>query len=285
MIRFHIFKIYLVGCLAACLLGSVACANAQSVPIKSLPIYEPCASLNAGKASDDAVAKAIAALKSQDVNARIQAAQSLSKTCDKRALDPLLDALSGDAETKVRVAAVEALGRFGDQSSAQPLMDLLGSQNLEVKTAMVSALASLPGFQGRNAVVNLVANPSGVEVKDDADMRLRCAAILTACQLKDVSHSRKSILFLFDLLNSNHANIRALAEQTMMELKNTRNGLTEMLAIMKQSNNPVLRRWAATWIGKIGFTGAREALQEAADSDKDPEVKRLAAESLKRVPQ
>ena len=116
-------------------------------------------------------------------------------------------------------------------------------------------------------------------------MRLRCVAILTACQLKDVSHSRKSILFLNDFLNSRHAPIRALAEQTLMELKNTRNGETEMIAIMKQSRNPALRLWAATWIGKIGFTGAREALQDIAATDSDPQVKQAAAESLKRFPQ
>lgn len=284
MIRFQAFKNFLIGCLAVYFLGNVACANAQSAPVKSLPIYEPCPALAMGTAADDSVAKAIAALKTQDTKARVQAAQQLSRACDKRAVDPLLDSLS-DKDIAVRVAAAEALGKLGDQDSVQPMIDLLAEQNFEVKRAMVSALASFPGFKGRNAVVNQVANPSGAEISDDADMRLRCAAILTACQLKDVSHSRKSILFLFDFLNSKHANIRALAEQTMLELKNTRNGQTEMIAIMKQSSNPVLRRWAATWIGKIGFTGAREALQEVAASDSDAEVKRLAAESLKQLAQ
>lgn len=284
MNRFDRHKIILIGCLSVWLWSGVACAKAQSTPVKSLPIYEPCASLATGTAADDAVAKAVAALKSQEAKARIQAAQQLSQACDKRAVDSLLDLL-GDKETAVRVAAAEALGKLGDQDSVQPMIDMLGDQNFEVKRAMVSALASFPGFKGRNAVVNQVANPSGADISEDEDMRLRCAAILTACQLKEVSHSRKSILFLFDLLNSKHANIRALAEQTMLELKNTRNGQTEMMAIMKQSNNPVLRRWAATWIGKIGFTGAREALQEAATNDSDAEVKRLATESLKQVPQ
>ncbi|MFN0111363.1 MAG: HEAT repeat domain-containing protein [Blastocatellia bacterium] len=254
------------------------------MPIKSLPIYEPCASLTAGTAADDAVAKAIAALKGQAAKARIEATQQLSKACDKRAIDPLLDLFS-DPDTSVRVAAAEALGRLGDQDSVQPLMDLLASQNIEVKTAITSAFASFPGFKGRNSVVNQIANPSGADITDEADMRLRCAAILTACQLKDVSHSRKSILFLFDFLNSRHAHIRALAEQTLMELKNTRNGETEMIAIMKQSANPVLRRWAALWIGKIGFIGAREALQEVAANDADPQVKQNAAESLKKLSQ
>lgn len=282
--RFLNQTILLITCFAVCLLASAACARAQGAPIKPLPIYEPCGSLVTGTLQDDAVAKAVAALKSPDAKARIQSAQQLSKACDKRASDPLLDLLS-DPETSVRVAAAEALGKLGDQESVQPMMDLLGSQNIQVKMAMVSAFASFPGFKGRNAVVNQVANPSGADISDEADMRLRCVAILTACQLKDVSHSRKSILFLNDFLNSRHAPIRALAEQTLMELKNTRNGETEMIAIMKQSRNPALRLWAATWIGKIGFTGAREALQDIAATDSDPQVKQAAAESLKRFPQ
>ncbi len=282
--RFSYSNLLFVVCLSIAILAGASCAKAQGVPIKSLPIYEPCQSLVIGASSEDAVAKGITALKSGDAKARVQAAQQLSKACDRRAVDPLLDALS-DSDTSVRIAAAEALGRLGDQESVQPMMDLLSSQNIEVKTAMVSAFASFPGFKGRNAVVNQIANPSGADITDDADMRLRCAAILTACQLKDVSHSRKSILFLSDFLNSQHANIRSLAEQTLLELKHTRNGETEMIAIMKQSSNPALRRWAATWIGKIGFTGAREALQEIAATDSDSQVRQLATESLKKLPQ
>lgn len=282
--RFRNHNTLLTICFSVFLLGSAACANAQNAPIKSLPIYEPCESLVTGTSQDDAAAKAIASLKNTDAKTRAQAAQQLGKACDRRAVDPLLDALS-DPDTSVRIAAAEALGRLGDQESIQPMIDVLGNQNIQVKMAMVSALASFPGFKGRNAVVNQVANPSGADITDEADMRLRCAAILTACQLKDVSHSRKSILFLNGFLESRHAPIRALAEQTLMELKNTRNGETEMIAIMKQSANPVLRRWAATWIGKIGFTGAREALQEVAASDSDPGAKQAAADSLKRLAQ
>lgn len=275
------YKLLLIAGLSCCLWS---CAKAQNAPIKSLPIYEPCKALTSGD-GDGVRSNIISALKSPDAKTRIQAALQLGKECDKRAVDPLLDLLGGDPETSVRVAAAEALGRLGDQDSIQPMMDLVGTQNIEVKTAMTSAFASFPGFKGRNSVVNQIANPSGADITDEADMRLRCQAILTACQLKDVSHSRKSILFLYGFLDSQHANIRALAEQTLMELKNTRNGETEMIAILKQNNNPVLRRWAATWIGKIGFTGAREALQEVAVSDSDAQVKQLAAEALKKLSQ
>lgn len=268
-----------------CLLAwlSAACATAQTTPIKSLPVYEQCAALNAGTAADDAVAKAIAALKSQDAKSRAQAAQQLAAACDSRGVDPLIDLLK-DPDTSVRVATVEALGRLGDPNSVQLMIDTVGEQNSQVRMAMISAFASFKTFLARNAIANHIANPSGADISDEADMRVRCAAILTACQLKDVQHSRKSILFLYDFLQSKHDNIRKLAEQTMLELKNTRNAASEMAGILSQSNDPMLRRWAAQWIGKIGLTDARGALAEAVATDSDPTVKQLAAESLKQLP-
>lgn len=270
-----------------CLISSAwvgsACAKAQTAPIKSQPIYEQCAALSTGTATDDVVARAVLALKSSDAKARAQAAQQLAAACDSRGVDPLIDLLK-DPDTSVRIAAVDALGKLGDPVSIQPMIDTVAEQNSQVRMAMISAFASFKVFLARNAIVNHIANPSGADISDDADMRVRCAAILTACQLKDVAHSRKSILFLYDFLQSKHENIRKLAEQTMYELKHTRNGATEMAGILKQSNDPMLRRWAATWIGRIGLEGARGALEEAAATDSDPSVKQLAAESLKQLP-
>jgi HEAT repeat protein len=273
-------RLFPLLCLLAWL--SAACATAQTTPIKSLPVYEQCPALNAGRAVDDAVAKAIAALKSQDAKARAQAAQQLGAACDSRAVDPLIDLLK-DPDTSVRIATVEALGKLGDPNSVQLMIDTIGEQNSQVRMAMISAFASFKTFLARNAIANHIANPSGADISDEADMRVRCAAILTACQLKDVQHSRKSILFLYDFLQSKHGNIRNLAEQTMLELKNTRNAASEMAGILGQSNDPMLRRWAAMWIGKIGLTDARGALVEAAATDSDSQVKQLAAESLKQL--
>lgn len=260
---------------------SAAGAKAQSAPIKSLPIYEQCPELKTG-APGDAVAKAITALKSQDAKTRAQASQQLAQACDSRAADPLIDLLK-DPDISVRLSAVEALGKLGDPTSVQLMIDAVGEQNSQVRMAMISAFASFKTFLARNAVVNAIANPSGADISDESDMRVRCAAILTACQLKDVQHSRKSILFLHDFLQSKHEIIRKLAEQTMFELKNTRNATSEMAGILSQSKAPYLRQWAALWIGKIGLEGARSALEEAAATDSDPAVKQQAAESLKQL--
>lgn len=273
-------RLFPLLCLLAWL--SAACATAQTTPIKSLPVYDQCPALTTGTATDDAVAKAIAALKSQDAKARAQAVQQLAAACDSRGVEPLIDLLK-DPDTSVRIATVEALGKLGDPNSVQLMIDTVSEQNSQVRMAMISAFASFKTFLARNAIANHIANPSGADISDEADMRVRCAAILTACQLKDVQHSRKSILFLYEFLQSKHDNIRKLAEQTMLELKNTRNASSEMAGILSQSNDPMLRRWAAMWIGKIGLTDARGALEAAAATDSDATVKQLAADSLKQL--
>jgi len=268
-------------CLSVCVWLGAACAKAQTIPIKAVPVYEQCQALTAG--TDDGVAKSIAALKSQDAKVRAQAAKQLSKSCDSRAVDPLIDALK-DSDMDVRIAIVEALGKLGDPNSVEFLINVIGSSDWRTRLTLIGALASFKTFLARNAVLNQIANPNGADITDETDMRTRCVAILTVCEMKDVYYSRKSILFLYGFLQSKHENIRKLAEQTLMELKNSRNGASEMAAILRQSNDPSLRRWAATWIGKIGLEGARDALQQAATNDADTSVRQLATESLKQLP-
>ncbi len=276
----------LLPCLFACF-WVAACAKAQTnaptvAPVKAQPIYEQCAPLNAGTGADDAVAKAIAALKSQDAKARAQAAGQLAAACDRRAVEPLIDVLN-DADLAVRLAAIDALGKLGDPTSVDPLVGLIGDPEWRVRLALVSALASFKTFNARNMVLNGIANPSDHVIKEEADLRVRCAAILTCNQLKDPSYSRKAILFVYNFLKMPEPNLRAIAEQTMLELKNTRNGVNELVAILKNDHNPELRRWSALWLGKIGGDAARQALEFAAGNESDEGVKAVAADALKQI--
>ncbi|MGE0129552.1 MAG: HEAT repeat domain-containing protein [Blastocatellales bacterium] len=277
---------FLVLCLFLIVCSNPARANAQTpVPTaKAQPIYDQCASLAKdqanGSSANDEVAKAIAALKEKDPNARAQAAARLGKSCDARAVEPLIDLLK-DEDLMARIAAVEALGKLGDNNAVEPLIELvLSDKDWRVRMALISSLASFKTFHARNSVLNGIANPSDVDVSDVNDMLVRCAAILTCNQLRNVQFSRKAILFLYNFLNSKHAPIRQMAEQTLHELKNTRNASAEFRAILKNDRNPELRRWAAQWMGKIGFENAGEALAEASANDPDHRVKRAAADAL-----
>jgi hypothetical protein len=202
--------------LLICALFGASRAQPQAPPIKPQPIHEQCPALTAGKTADDAVTRAIAALKGKDAKTRTQAAQQLGQSCDSRAVDPLIDSLR-DEDPLIRIAAVEALGKLGDPASVDHLIELIFDNDWRVRMALIGPMASFKPFKARNTVLNGIANPNGADITDENDMRVRCAAILTVNQMRDVQYSRKAILFLHFFLESKHENIRRMAEQTMYD--------------------------------------------------------------------
>jgi len=271
-------NLLLTFCLALviCYVPDRVKAQTSTPAAKARAVYDQCASL---AASGDA-AKAIAALKEKGLSARAQAAAQLGKSCDAGAVEPLLDLLR-DEDPMARAAAVEALGRLGANDSLGPLLEMaVNEKDWRVRLAMISSLASFKSVRARGALLNAIANPGGEDISDINDMYVRCSAILTINQFRDVSFSRKAILFLHGFLNSQHSTTRQIAEQTLYELKNTRNAAAEFHALLKNNNNPEQRRWAAEWMGKVGFENAGAVLTEAAANDPDPKVKQAASAAL-----
>lgn len=258
----------------------IARVSAQPVAIKPLSLYEQCASLTDGPS--ETLKRDLAALKSPDAAARAAAVKQISQACRQQAVEPLLDLLRGE-DVPTRIAAIETLGRLGAPDSVEPLRDLTGDSDWRVRLALVPALASFKAFQARNAVLNAIFMPTGVDVSDEDDMRVRCIALLTLNQMTDVTFSRKSVQGMTYLLNSQRPNIRQMAEQTMYALKDTRNGVNELIGILKQHFVPEMRRWACEWLGKLGIERARPTLEEAAANDKSPAVKNAATEALAKL--
>jgi HEAT repeat protein len=258
----------------------IARGNAQTMALKPLPLYEQCASLTEG--ANEALKRDLAALKSADAIVRAEAVRQLSKACRQQAVEPLVDLLRSES-VEARLAAIETLGRLGAPDSVESLRDLTGDPDWRVRLALVPALASFKAFQARNAVLNAIFMPTGVDVSDEDDMRVRCIAMLTLNQMTDVTFSRKSVQGMTYLLNSKRPNIRQMAEQTMYALKDTRNGVNELIGILKQHNTPEMRRWACEWLGKLGIERARPTLEDAAANDKNPAVKNAAVEALAKL--
>ncbi len=252
-------------------------AQAKLAP---LPLYAQCASLTDGPS--ETLQRDLAALKNPAAAVRAEAVRQLSQACRQQAVEPLLDLLRSEA-LPTRLAAIETLGRLGSGEAVEPLRELTGDPDWRVRLALIPALASFKTFQARNAVLNHIFNPNGVDVSDEDDMRVRCSAALTLNQLADVSYSRKSVQMMTLLLHNQRSNIRQLAEQTMYALKDTRNGPIELIGILKQNNDPEMRRWACEWLGNLGIERARATLEEAAANDKHPGVKNAAAEALAKL--
>lgn len=273
--------VYRNSFLAICcfiVLAGAAAGQTASSPIRALPFYDQCKTLvDTNSAAPDGIAE----LKDKDAQKRIKAAEMLAKLCDSRGTSALLAVAKEDAETNVRVAAIEALGKLGDQEAIDPLIELIEGADWPVRMALIRTLASFQVYRSNNAVLNLLTNPGDKKITEEADLRVRCFGILMVNQMRDVRFSRKAIGFLFTFQEHQLPDFRRIAEETGLELRNTRNGFHEMAAILKQHNIPDFRRKAAYWLGKFGNEEARAALEEAAANDRDPSVKMAAQNALK----
>ena len=248
-------------------------------PVRALPLYEQCAAL---QSADEKTPAMIAALREADPGRRAKAAEALAKSCDARAAEPLAAALR-DKEAAVRLAVVEALGRLGDRSAIEPLVEALTDEDWRVRAGIGRALASFQTQPSGNATLNVLVNPGDNKVTDEGDMRARCTGVLLVNQLRDVRFSRKAIGFLFSFLANENPALRRIAEEAALELKNTRNGYHELVAILKQHNYPEFRRRAAWYLGKFNLEAARPVLAEASIADRDASVQRAAKEALEMM--
>lgn len=271
---------YRICFVAICCLIAPVVLQAQgsnsSPAIRALPLYQQCKTL---VGANEAAPAAIAALKDKDSRKRIEAARTLGGLCDKRATEALMVAFS-DNDLAVRVAVIEALGQLGDQEAIDPLLEAIPDQEWQVRWAMIRTLASFQVYRSNNAVLNLLTNPGEKKITDENDLRVRCLGILTVNQLRDVRFSRKAITFLFAFQDHERPEFRRIAEETGLELRNTRNGYHELAAILKQHSIPDFRRKAAYWLGKFGTEEARAVLKEVAANDKDPGVQKAAQDAL-----
>jgi HEAT repeat protein len=269
-----------VSCL---FLWSVAAYAQNPIQLAPIPLLEPCEQLNSGTASEQAVKPLVEKLSDKDAAVRAKAAEQLSSGCHKPAVEPLINA-SRDEAPSVRVAAILSLGKLADQETLRDFSLLVIDENPNVRLALIQALCSFRSAQARNTVLNAIANPSGVEITDETDARIRCVAILTLNELTDVSHSQKAIFFAVGFTQSRHAAIRKIGEETMMALKDTRNAGAELIATLKSNRNPEMRRLAALWLGKFRFERARDALSTAAVLDSYEIVKQTAQAALAQLP-
>lgn len=247
--------------------------------IRALPLFEQCGKMVSDQTKTSA---AMAAIKAGDRTKRVEAITSLGRSCEREASALIIPLLRDDDPT-VKIAAIEALAQLGDRNSIDPLIEAITDKDWRVRAALGRALCSFQIYQSNNAALNALANPGGAEVKDEGDLRARCLAILSINQLHDVRFSRKAVGFVFTFLNYQDPKLHAIAEETMAELKNTRNGYHELTGILKQSNFPDFRRKAVFWLGKYQIEEAREFLTEIAASDRDPVVQKMAAEALSGI--
>jgi HEAT repeat protein len=94
-----------------------------------------------------AVDPLIEALNDKKPLIRWKAAEALGEIKDKRAVDPLIEALKGeDEDWCVRKTAAEALGKIGDKRAVEPLIEALKDEDRYVRETARKVLEKIKGF-------------------------------------------------------------------------------------------------------------------------------------------
>ena len=246
-------------------------------------LYQQCESLDKGTADAQSLIRDIESLKSADVNMRIQAAERLAGSCDRRAVLPLTGMLKNDKSPLARAAASQALGQLGDREMIDPLLEAIADPDWQVRAQVGRALCSFQVHRASYDVLNTLVNPLNTPLGDEGDLFARCQGILVINQLHDVNFSRKAVQLLLGFLDLDKPAMREIAVATMYELKKTRNGPHELNGLLKQSLIPDFRIKAAQWLGRLGIEGGREALVQAAANDRDPAVRDAATAALAQL--
>lgn len=133
--------------------------------------------------------KYIQNLKSENKEARKEAANSLAWITDSKAVEPLIGALK-DVDEEVRIEAAFALGKIGDIRAVEPLIEALIDE--PVKQSAANALGDIGDIQAINPLIEALKDKDSY-VQSAAETALR-----KICDKNDSQSIEPLILALHD---------------------------------------------------------------------------------------
>lgn len=247
--------------------------------LKFKPLMQQCGELK--EADDPAIASALTEIAKGDAPAKIRLAEQLGKSCNKKSTPTLIGLLS-DEDPMIRIAAIEALAQLGDEAAIDPLIELQNDQDWHVRFVLGPALCAFQKWKASYAALNYIGESTTIELNNENEAKVRCSAMIAVNQLKDVNFSRKALMFMFGILDSQNEAVKKVALQSMYFFKETRNFPFELVGTMKQSRNPSFRAKAAYWIGELKIEKGRDQLK-LATIDSDNNLNKVAKEALAKL--
>lgn len=213
---------------------------------------------------------------------RSEAAQALGAIVDKRAVDPLISALSAKRFDGVEwtrgsltaEAAAEALGEIGDRRAVEPLVSVLKSADGELYRTRHMAAEALGKLDDGRAVEPLLA-----ALRRD-QWSLRGGVPEAAAALGKISDPRAREA-LRTALKDEQSGVRSAAAKVFGELRD-RSAVDSLVAAL-QDEAAGVRGDAAEALGKIGDERAAAPLIAALTNNTDQRVLEKSAEALARI--
>jgi HEAT repeat protein len=120
-----------------------------------------------------AVPRLLVLLDDEDWRVRTASARALGKIADRRAAEPLIDALQGDVQADVRSTAAEALGRLKDPRAVEPLINALNDKAHYVRENAVNALYEIADPRALKALEAAAEHDDNASVRRQAKLAAR----------------------------------------------------------------------------------------------------------------
>ena len=211
------------------------------------------------------IKKLTKALKDNDEDVRIEAANHLGYSGDERAIEPLIEALKDD-DRSVRSSAASALEYIGDERAVEPLIEAL-KDNYEYVAS--SAANSLGQIGDERAVEPLIK-----ALKDDKKLRWSAARAL------GYIGDERAVEPLIEALKDDDPSVRRWAAWSLGEIADNR-CIEPLIKVLKDDDQDV-RKWTIRALGKTNDIRAVEHLIEALKDD-DEDLRKIAAKALGEI--
>jgi HEAT repeat protein len=223
------------------------------------------------KQNVEGLIKALGNKKYADV--RWQSARVLEQIRDKRAVEPLIEALS-DNHGLVRKSAIEALGQIGDARAVEPLITGLNNEDDEIRLSVVSALKQIGDERAIEPLITVLKDK-------DTDVRISAASALGQIG------GGRAVMALIDALNDKNAKVRESVIYALGRIDDdaiTEVSETAVERLITALKDPVsdIRTIIARALGQMGDDRAVEPLVEALQ-DESNAVRQTAAIALEKL--
>jgi HEAT repeat protein len=244
-----------------------------------------------------AVEPLIAALSHETAGVREDVATALGQTQDRRAVDPLVAAMSNGSPGSVRHAAVRSLGQIGDIRAVSPLIAALLHRDTEVQRLARIALDALePNWPQGDTASAIV--PDLIDAMTDERFLHADSLVASLDRIDAAWRENESITqaipgyiatYIGPVTSTESARRSDMAERVLFAISfrwqqsdAARHAVPDFIASLRLSVSGFHRGDMARDLGQIGDPLAVEPLIEAL-RDKETTVRWSAAESLGRL--
>lgn len=167
---------------------------------------------------------------------REYSAEALGLIGDKRGVEPLIQSIKEDVDDGVRWRSAYAIGKIGDDSAVEALTEALEDKSWIVRENAAKALGNIGALKGSEALISAL---------EDSEWRVRKNAVIALSEIGDVD----AINPLLKLLNDEDADVR---RKTIDALASMDDAAYYPLMELFEGKDWYTRSKAAEVLGKLG---------------------------------